>query len=109
MIFLPVRDCGWITLFSEDNQEIYDTTLMAYRIAEDPSVYLPVFNAYDGYILSHTTMPVQWKTRRKWISFLPHLKHHINLSDFKNVKGVSPVTVPSTIDRGALGVAPGYF
>lgn len=103
-----VRDCGWITLFSEDNQEIYDTTLMAYRIAEDPSVYLPVFNAYDGYILSHTTMPVQLEDQEKVDQFLPPLKHHINLADFKNVKGVSPVTVPATIDRGSLGVAPGY-
>lgn len=103
-----VRDCGWITLFSEDNQEIYDTTLMAYRIAEDPSVYLPVFNAYDGYILSHTAMPVQLEDQEKVDQFLPPLKHHINLADFNNVKGVSPVTVPATIDRGSLGVVPGY-
>lgn len=104
-----VRDTGWITMFSEDNQEIYDTTLMAYRVAEDPSVFLPVFNAYDGYILSHTVMPVQLEDQDKIDEFLPPLKHHINLADFDNVKGVSPVTIPSTIDRGKHGVAPGYY
>lgn len=104
-----VRDTGWITMFSEDNQEIYDTTLMAFRIAEDPSVYLPAFNAYDGYILSHTVMPVQLEDQDKIDQFLPPLKHHINLADFDNVKGVSPVTIPSTIDRGEHGVAPGYY
>ncbi|MHA1340949.1 MAG: pyruvate ferredoxin oxidoreductase [Promethearchaeota archaeon] len=104
-----VKDLGWIILFSEDNQEIYDTTLMAYRIAEDPEVYLPVFNAYDGYILSHTTMPVKLEDPELVAKFLPPLKHHINLADFNNVKGVSPVTIPNTIDRGELGVAPGYY
>ncbi|MHA1820556.1 MAG: pyruvate ferredoxin oxidoreductase [Promethearchaeota archaeon] len=104
-----VRDTGWITLFSEDNQEIYDTTLMAYRIAEDPSVYLPVFNAYDGYLLSHTLMPVQIEDNEKVEKFLPPLKHHINLPDLNNVKGVSPVTIPNTINRGKFGIAPGYF
>ncbi|MBD3351186.1 MAG: pyruvate ferredoxin oxidoreductase [Candidatus Lokiarchaeota archaeon] len=104
-----VRDCGWITMFSEDNQEIYDTTLLAYRIAEDPSVYLPAFNAFDGYILSHTIMPVKLEDQETVDQFLPPLRHHINLADFNNVKGVSPVTIPNTIDRGKLGVAPGYY
>lgn len=104
-----VRDLGWIIMFSEDNQEIYDTTLMAYRIAEDPNVYLPVFNAYDGYILSHTLMPVKIEDQEKVDQFLPPLKHHINLPDLNNVKGVSPVTIPSIIDRGELGFAPGYY
>ena len=104
-----VRDTGWITMFSEDNQEIYDTTLMAFKIAESSDVYLPAFSAYDGYILSHTVMPVQIEDQDKVDAFLPPLKHHINLADFDNVKGVSPVTIPSIIDRGDLGFAPGYY
>ena len=104
-----VRDTGWITLFNEDNQEIYDTTLMAYKIAENPKVYLPTFSAYDGYILSHTMMPVQIEDQEKVDGFLPKLKHHINLADFSNVKGVGPVTTPNPIDRGSEGMAPGYY
>jgi pyruvate/2-oxoacid:ferredoxin oxidoreductase alpha subunit len=102
-----VRDCGWLTLFCENNQEIYDTTLMAYRISEQ--VYIPCFNAYDGYILSHTVMPVQIEDQEKVDLFLPKLQHHIHLTDFKNPRGVSPVTTPNIINRGAEGVAPGYF
>jgi pyruvate/2-oxoacid:ferredoxin oxidoreductase alpha subunit len=104
-----VRDTGWITYFNENNQEIYDTTLMAYKTAENPKVYLPSFNAYDGYILSHTIMPVQIEDQEKVDGFLPELKHHINLADFSNVKGIGPVTTPNPIDRGEEGVAPGYY
>jgi 2-oxoisovalerate ferredoxin oxidoreductase alpha subunit len=103
------RDCGWITMFSENNQEIYDTVLMAYRVAEDPDVYLPAFNAYDGYILSHTQMPVQVEDLELVDQFLPPLKHHINLTDFDHVKGVGPVTLPHPPDRHEFGHAPGYF
>ncbi|MBN2155200.1 MAG: pyruvate ferredoxin oxidoreductase [Candidatus Lokiarchaeota archaeon] len=103
------RDCGWITMFAENNQEIYDTVLTAYRVAEDPNVYLPAFCAYDGYILSHTLMPVQVEDIEKVDQFLPPLKHHINLTDFEHVKGVGPVTLPDPPDRGEYGYAPGYF
>jgi pyruvate/2-oxoacid:ferredoxin oxidoreductase alpha subunit len=103
-----VRDTGWLQMFCEDNQEIYDTTLMAYKIAEDPRVYLPVFVNYDGYILSHTVMPVQIEAQGDVQAFLPKLRHHINLADFSNVKGVSPVTTPNPIIRPE-GAAPGYM
>lgn len=56
--FVTVRDTGWIQLFCEDNQEIYDTNIQAFKIGEDPRLYLPVIVGYDGYILSHTLMPV---------------------------------------------------
>ncbi|MHA1728220.1 MAG: pyruvate ferredoxin oxidoreductase [Promethearchaeota archaeon] len=106
-----VRDTGWLTFFNEDNQEIYDTVLMAYKIAENPRVYLPAFNAYDGYILSHTIMPVQIEDQEKVDGFLPKLKHHINLADLSDVKGVGPVTTPNPIDRtdNGEGCAPGYY
>jgi pyruvate ferredoxin oxidoreductase alpha subunit len=47
------RDCGWLQLYSEDAQEAYDNMLMANRIAEDPSVMLPVMVCQDGFITSH--------------------------------------------------------
>jgi pyruvate/2-oxoacid:ferredoxin oxidoreductase alpha subunit len=104
-----MRDTGFLYLFCENNQEIYDTVLMAYRIAEDARVYLPVFVNYDGYIISHTVMPVELEDDEKVKAFLPALKHHINLADMTNPKGVNPVTTPNPINRGAEGIAPGYF
>ncbi len=106
--FMTVRDVGWIQMFCEDNQEIYDTNLQAFKIAEDPRVYLPVIVGYDGYILSHTMMPVQLELQADVDKFLPPLKHHINLSDISHIKGIDPVTTPHVIKREE-GTAPGYY
>lgn len=48
------RDTGWIQLYSENAQEVYDNILQAIRIAEHPDVLLPVMVAFDGFIISHT-------------------------------------------------------
>ena len=106
--FMTIRDVGWIQLFCEDNQEIYDTNIQAFKIAEDPRVFLPAICAYDGYILSHTLMPIQLEEQDKIDAFLPPLKHHINLSDTSTPKGVDPVTTPHVIIRPE-GTAPGYY
>ncbi|MCL4499247.1 MAG: pyruvate ferredoxin oxidoreductase, partial [Chloroflexi bacterium] len=50
---MGARDAGWVQLFSENAQEAYDNTIMAIRIAEDPSVRLPVMVLLDGFIVSH--------------------------------------------------------
>ena len=51
---MGVRDAGWIMLFSENNQEAYDNTLMANRIGEHKDVQLPVMVCQDGFITSHS-------------------------------------------------------
>ena len=51
---MGVRDAGWIMLFSENNQEAYDNTLMAHRIAEHKDVKLPLMICQDGFITSHS-------------------------------------------------------
>ena len=107
--FITVRDVGWIQMFCMDNQEIYDTNIQAFKIAEDPRVFLPSIVAYDGYILSHTMMPVTIEKQDEIDEFLPPLRHHINLSDVSVVKGIDPVTTPHIRDRGNEGVVPGYF
>ncbi len=53
------RDAGWIQLFCENAQEVYDTTIQAFRIAEHKDVLLPVMVNLDGFILSHTMEPVE--------------------------------------------------
>ncbi len=47
------RDSGFIQLYGENNQEVYDNYLMAHRIAEHPSVRLPLMVCEDGFITSH--------------------------------------------------------
>jgi len=51
---MGARDSGWIMLFSENNQEAYDNTLMAHRIAEHKDVQLPLMICQDGFITSHS-------------------------------------------------------
>ncbi|MFX0071673.1 MAG: pyruvate ferredoxin oxidoreductase [Candidatus Hermodarchaeota archaeon] len=106
--FIAARDVGWIQFMCEDNQEIYDTNFQAFKIAEDPRVYIPTIVAYDGYLLSHTMMPVQLENQEDIDDFLPPLKHHLNLSDLSQIIGVGPVTTPNIIKRKE-GTAPGYY
>ncbi len=56
--FVDQRDAAWIMAMGMDNQEIFDLTLQAFKISEDPRVYLPVMIGLEGFILGHTTMPV---------------------------------------------------
>lgn len=47
------RDSGWIQIYAENGQEAYDWTIMAFKIAEDNSVQLPVSVNLDGFIITH--------------------------------------------------------
>jgi len=48
------RDSGWIQIYVENAQEVYDTIIQAFRIAENQEVLLPVMVGLDGFTLSHT-------------------------------------------------------
>jgi pyruvate/2-oxoacid:ferredoxin oxidoreductase alpha subunit len=62
---------GWIQLYVENNQEILDTHLMAYKIAEDKRVRLPIAIGYDGYVLSYTAEPVEVPSQKTVDDWLP--------------------------------------
>ncbi len=63
------RDTGWIQLYACDHQQIIDTVIQAFYLAETVSV--PVMVCYDGYILSHTYMPFEVPEARAVDKFLP--------------------------------------
>lgn len=48
------RDSGWIQIYAENAQEVYDSIIQAFRIAENSGVLLPVMVCLDGFTLSHT-------------------------------------------------------
>ena len=50
---MGARDTGWIQIYAENNQEVYDNYLQAMRIAETPDVRLPIMICQDGFITSH--------------------------------------------------------
>lgn len=53
------RDTGWLQVYASTVQEVYDTTLMAFRVAEHEDVLLPVMVNLDGFSLSHTMQPLE--------------------------------------------------
>lgn len=64
------RDSGWIQLYSENAQEVYDNILQAIRIAEHKDVLLPVMVTFDGFIISHTAEvldALEDDVARKWV------------------------------------------
>ncbi len=56
---ISTRDSGWIQIIVENNQEIVDQIIMAYRLAEDYDIQLPVMVNYDGYYLSYLAEAVE--------------------------------------------------
>jgi len=84
------RDTGWIQIYCRNNQEIMDSVIQAYRIAE--SVSVPVMVCYDGYILSHTEMPVDVPGQKDVDRYLPSYKPHTTL-DPANPKNYNLVTL----------------
>jgi pyruvate ferredoxin oxidoreductase alpha subunit len=71
---ISLRDCGWLQLYAEDNQEATDLHYIAYRVAENPEVLLPAFVCFDGFILSHTYEPVDMLSQEDVDRFLPPYK-----------------------------------
>jgi len=69
------RDNGWIQLYCENSQEVLDTCIQAYKIAENKDVYLPVMFCQDAYTVTHTSIPVEIPDQKMVDEFLPPYKH----------------------------------
>ena len=63
------RDCGWIQLYAESNQEAVDLHLQAFRLAEEVS--LPVMVCMDGFVLTHAVEAVDVPEQEQVDAFLP--------------------------------------
>ena len=66
---LSQRDTGWVQLYCETNQEVLDTTIQAFRLAE--TLDLPVMIVLDAFYLSHTSEPVDIPSQEDVDAFLP--------------------------------------
>lgn len=90
---LAQRDTGWIQLYCADGQEVLDTTLQAYRLAE--AVNLPVMVILDAFFLSHTWEPVDLPDQEKVDRFLPPYSPRfcMNTADPQSLHGVAPIGV----------------
>jgi pyruvate ferredoxin oxidoreductase alpha subunit len=82
---MAVRDTRWIQIFTEDGQEVFDSVLCAFKIAEDPRVLLPVMVHLDGFHLSHMIEPILIEEQEKVTKFLPPNKYPFPLNPDKPV------------------------
>lgn len=88
---MGVRDSGWIQLFSENNQEAYDNTIMANRIAEHKDVLLPLMVCQDGFITSHSIENIELIEDDKVKNFVGQYKPEHYLLDDKNPMAIGPL------------------
>jgi 2-oxoisovalerate ferredoxin oxidoreductase alpha subunit len=71
---LSQRDTGWIQFYCADNQEVFDTIIQAYKLCENEKVFLPAMVCLEGFILSHTYMPVKMPEQKDIDEFLQSYK-----------------------------------
>lgn len=88
---MAARDCGWIMLFSEDNQEAYDNMVMAHRIAEHKDVMLPLMVCQDGFITSHSIENIELIEDDKVKEFVGTYKPEHYLLNKKEPIAVGPM------------------
>ena len=101
---MTVREVGWIQMYCENNQEILDTVIMAYRIAENRKVMLPVNVCHDGNYQSYGVEIVAIPDQEPVDAFLgeKNTNWHVAL-DPERPMGVDPLT------GGAVGNGPALF
>ncbi|HUV55280.1 MAG TPA: hypothetical protein VMW03_08760 [Candidatus Krumholzibacteriaceae bacterium] len=89
---------GWGHQYVEHAQEILDSLLMAYKVAEDPRIRIPIAVGYDGYVLSYTAEPVEIPAQEDVDKWLP---------PNKAMPSILPDEVdPATFSRGWGGGDP---
>lgn len=101
---MTVREVGWIQMYCESVQEVLDTVIMAYRVAENRDVMLPVNVCHDGNYLSYGVEKVEVPDQEDVSRFLgeKNTNWHAAL-DPERPMGVDPLT------GGAGGAGPSMF
>ena len=68
---LMMRDAAWLQFYTESHQDLVDTILLAFRVAEDRRIMLPAIVAMDGFVTSHTQMVVDLPDQELVDRYLP--------------------------------------
>lgn len=89
---MSVRDAGWLQMYAENNQEILDMVVQAFKIAEDERVLLPINICFDGFYLSHMTERVLIPEQEKVDEFLGVYQPKHILLDPQKPMAVDPLT-----------------
>jgi len=92
---IAARDSGWIQLYVESSQEALDTTIMAYKVAENKKVLCPAMVCIDGFTLSHVYEPVDIPSQSQVDKFLPPYSPLHSLDPKKPVS-MGPIGYPNS-------------
>jgi pyruvate/2-oxoacid:ferredoxin oxidoreductase alpha subunit len=78
---LSQRDTGWLQLYCEDNQESLDTTIQAFKIAEE--LMLPVMVMLEANFISHFMEPTEVPEQKQVDDWLqpPRIPHRFDLAN----------------------------
>jgi len=82
---ISLRDSGVIQFYVESSQEVYDTHIAAFKVAEDQGILLPVMVCMDGWILTHSYERVSFMEQGEVDSFLPPFQP-VNFLDVNDPK-----------------------
>jgi pyruvate/2-oxoacid:ferredoxin oxidoreductase alpha subunit len=88
---LMFRDFAWIQFYCDSIQDVADTSLLAFRLAEDPRILLPVMVCMDAFIVSHTSMEIELATQEQVDRFLPpcEIPHRLDSAHPVTVGGMA--------------------
>ena len=88
------RDCGWIQIFSENSQEVYDNMVQAFKIAENPQVKTPIMVELDGFITSHAMTNILVEETTEIVEFVGKYNPAYSLLDKNNPVTVGSIDMP---------------
>lgn len=91
---MAVRDLGWIQIFSENSQEVYDNIFIALKVAE--KVRIPAMVIMDGFITSHSVENMEVVDTAAIRDFIGEYKPKKYLLDFENPVTFGPVGLPNS-------------
>lgn len=92
---MGMKDTGWIMLFSKNNQDVYDNTIIGTMIAENSNVLLPIAICQDGFITSHSIENIEILEDDEITKFVGKYNNNVNLLDKENPVTVGPLDLPT--------------
>lgn len=89
------RDSGWIQLYCENSQEVYDNTIQAIKISENEKVMTPVMVCYDGFITSHALENIKLLEDDIVKDYVGEYLESHNLLNPENPIAIGPLDLPA--------------
>lgn len=88
---LALRDAAWLQFYTDTHQDLVDTILVAFRVAEDPRILLPAMVCLDGFVSSHTQMVVDLPDQKLVDAYLPpcSVPHRLQHEHAETVGGLT--------------------